>query len=425
MTRHISQTFINKLQPTGQTITYWDDTIKGFGVRTRKQSMSYILKYRNKYGKQCLLTLGTTDKITKADFARNLAKEALASITQGKDPAKDKQEAKKEITIAELCDWYMREGTAHKKPSTLAIDRGRIERHIKPLIGSKIVKAVNRGDIERLLADIVKGDKIRKDERTKPRGRAIVRGGPVAGSRTVGLLGAIFEFAIARDIIQANPCHKVKKPQDKKREVFLTINEIQAFGRILAKPEYRDLHKEAVNILKLILLTGCRRNEVASLKWEYIDFANQCFHFPDTKTGQQTRPFGLGALHLLGDIRQGQKTGYVFPASAGNSFFIGTPRIFRRIRATKGQDGEYILKQGLTIHGLRHTFASLGADMGYSDFTIAGLLGHSLGTVTSRYTHAVDTSLIRACDNISLKIESALAGKTEQKGQIIDIGKVA
>ena len=164
---------------------------------------------------------------------------------------------------------------------------------------------------------------------------------------------------------------------------------------------------------------------MASLKWEYIDFANQCFHFPDTKTGQQTRPFGLGALHLLSDMKQGHKTGYVFPASAGNGFFIGTPRIFARIRATKNKDGEYIIKQGLTIHGLRHTFASLGADMGYSDFTIAGLLGHSLGTVTSRYTHAVDTSLIRACDNISIRIENALAGKTEQKGQVIDIGRVA
>jgi integrase len=124
-------------------------------------------------------------------------------------------------------------------------------------------------------------------------------------------------------------------------------------------------------------------------------------------------------------MKQGHKTGYVFPASAGNGFFIGTPRIFARIRATKNKDGEYIIKQGLTIHGLRHTFASLGADMGYSDFTIAGLLGHSLGTVTSRYTHAVDTSLIRACDNISIRIENALAGKIEQKGQVIDIGRVA
>ena len=181
---HISQAYVNKLKPTGKTTLYWDDTIKGFGLRARQKTMTYILKYRNAYQKVCWLTIGQSEKI-KAELARELAKKALASIAEGKDPARQKQETKKEITIAELCDWYMREGTAHKKHSTLAIDKGRIERHIKPLIGNRIVKSINRGDIERLLNDIIKGDKIRKDERTKARGRAIVKGGPVAGSRTV------------------------------------------------------------------------------------------------------------------------------------------------------------------------------------------------------------------------------------------------
>ena len=421
---HISQAFVNTLTPTGKTVIYWDDSLRGFGLRSRKNTMTYILKYRNAYKKVCWLSFKNTNQI-KADCARELARNALADIAKGIDPAREKQEEKKALTVAELCDWYMREGTAHKKQSTLTIDKSRIERHIKPLIGSRIVKSINRGDIQRLLDDIVKGDKIYKDERTKARGRAIVKGGPVAGGRTVELLGAIFEFAIARDIVQANPCRKIKRPKGKKRDVFLTLDEIKEFGEILDRPEYHDLHADAVNIIKLILLTGCRKNEIASLKWDYVDFKNQCFNFPDTKTGAQKRPFGLGALHLLSALWKGQKKGFVFPSNVSDSFFIGTPHVFTRIKNTKNANDEYITRQDLTIHALRHTFASLAADMRYSDFTIAGLLGHSLGTITSRYTHAVDSSLIAAADDISLKIEAALAGKMEQSAKIINIAKGA
>ena len=97
---HISQAYVNKLKPTGKTTLYWDDTIKGFGLRARQKTMTYILKYRNAYQKVCWLTIGQSEKI-KAELARELAKKALASIAEGKDPARQKQETKKEITIAE------------------------------------------------------------------------------------------------------------------------------------------------------------------------------------------------------------------------------------------------------------------------------------------------------------------------------------
>ena len=151
----------------------------------------------------------------------------------------------------------------------------------------------------------------------------------------------------------------------------------------------------------------------------------QCFHFPDTKTGKQDRPFGLGARHLLDLLYKGQKEGFVFPSTVQKGYNRSANRVFEKVKNFKDEQGSFIIRQDITLHALRHSFASLAADMGYSDFTIAGLLGHRLGTITSRYTHAIDKSLISAADTVSLKIEQALSGQNHHSAEIISIGKIA
>ena len=120
-----------------------------------------------------------------------------------------------------------------------------------------------------------------------------------------------------------------------------------------------------------------------------------------------------------------QKAGWVFPACIGKGHYDGLPHVFSHLKDKRDENGELYIKPDLTIHALRHSFASLAADMGYSDFTIAGLLGHSLHTTTSIYTHAIDKSLILAADAISLKIEKALSGNINRTAEIIDITKIA
>lgn len=415
MTR-LNISFIKELQstPFEKEKYFGDDILKGFGLRWQQTSMTYVFKYRNQFGKQKTYSIGSAKKLTP-DEARKIAKDILSEVVNRKDPAQDKQDKKKGLTIAELCDWYMKEGTSHKKDSTLKIDKGRIERHIKPLIGNRPVESIMRGDIEKLMYDIIIGDKINRVEKTSnKRGLSRVTGGKTASSRTVQLLGAIFEFAKHRGQIQDNPAHGIKKPKEKSKDIFLTIEEVKEFGKLLNQDNLTTLHKIAVDSVKLLLLTGCRKNEILSLKWEYIDFQNQCFCFPDTKTGKQNRPFGIGALHLLQKIRkENTLKGWVFPATLGAGHYIGLPRVFRNILNTKNESEERIIKKEVTIHTLRHTFASLGADMGYSEFTLAGLLGHRLRGVTNRYSHAVDKSLIQSADSISARIENALNGQEE------------
>ena len=228
--------------------------------------------------------------------------------------------------MSELCDWCMAEGTAHKKASTLYVDKGRVERHIKLLLGNIPVKEITRGMVEKYMYDVIKGDKIRQRAKSaNPRGVTNVKGGKYAAGRSVSLLGAIFEFARSHNLIETNPAHGIKKPADNKKDVFLTLHEMGILGEILRLPAWVATQKTAINAIKLLLLTGCRKDEILSLRWEYVDFAAQCFRFPDTKTGKQNRPFGLGALHLLQGLAKHKTSLWVFPASTGSGYYVGLP----------------------------------------------------------------------------------------------------
>jgi integrase len=419
----LTKTFVDNVQFNEKDVTFWDDNLKGFGLRVRKASKAWVIMYRNAEGRLRKLTIGKVDKLTP-DEARKLAKERLAEVTQGKDPAQDKIDARNVFTISELCEWYMKEGVSHKKASTLQIDRGRIETHIKPLIGNKSIVSLTRGDVELFMYDIIKGDKIKKNEKSgKKRGLSKVTGGETAASRSVQLLGAIYEFARRRELVDKNPAHGIKKPKSKSNKVYIDIEEIRLLGKALKEAEKRGEPQNAVNAIKLCLLTGCRKDEILSLKWEYIDFKNKCFHFPDTKTGQQTRPFGQGALNLLLSISKQNKNGWVFPSSRGNAHYTGLLRVLKRICDIENPEiNEAFITKPITIHGLRHSFASIGAtDLKLTELVIAGLLGHSKGSVTNRYSHIPDPYLISVADKLSLHIENAIEGKTEPENNIVEL----
>ena len=122
------------------------------------------------------MTIGAHGSPWTSEKAREQARKILGRAANGEDPAKEKQEAKKQITVADLCDLYLEHGTGTKKPSTLSTDKGRIERHIKPLLGRKKVPEVTRADVKRFLQDVANG-KTARDEKTGLHGRAIVTGG--------------------------------------------------------------------------------------------------------------------------------------------------------------------------------------------------------------------------------------------------------
>jgi hypothetical protein len=141
---------------------FWDSTLTGFGLKvTAKGRKVYVCQYRVGGGRRGLTrryTIGMHGSPWTVDQARSEARRLLGLAASGKDPAALKQGARAALTVTELCDLYLTEGCATKKSPTIATDRGRIARHIRPLLGRKRVSEVSRADIQRFCATSQKAE---------------------------------------------------------------------------------------------------------------------------------------------------------------------------------------------------------------------------------------------------------------------------
>ena len=388
--------------PAGRRDVFaWDNELRGFGVRMKPSgAATYLVQYRNREGRTRRLAIGKLGTLTP-EQARGLARDKLVEATKGADPSAERHAVKIAMTVAEICDLYLTEGARRIKPSTLAMDRSRIERHVKPLIGLRSVRSLTPEDIERVQLDIAAGKTARK--RANGRGGATTGGKGVA-ARTVGMLGTIFEVARRRRLIRENPARGVARLPEGKQRRFLSLDEIAALGAAMREAAEDVIeNRTGLAAIRFLLLTGLRRMEALALPWEWVDAQTRCIRFGDTKSGAQLRPIGAPAAAMLGSLPRADGARFVFPADRGNGHFVGLPRVLARLCGRAGLSG-------ITVHVLRHSFAAAAAEMGFSELTIAGLLGHSVPGVTARYAHVPDRALITAADQVSARIAATLDG---------------
>jgi integrase len=270
------------------------------------------------------------------------------------------------------------------------------------------VRDLTPPDINRFMRSVAAG-KTAGDVKTGIRGRAIIKGGKGTATRTVGLLGGILAFAVSEGVITTNPARGIKRPADERREVRLSVGQYALLGQALATAQARGENSTAIVGIKLLALTGCRRGEIERLRWSEVDLLGQCFRLADSKEGRSTRPLGGAAIELISGLpRRGE---FVLPGKH-RGHFAGLPKAWTRIvRASE--------LGPLTPHCLRHAYASVAADLGYAEPTIAAMLGHATRSMTSRYIHHLDAALIGAADTVSGRIAAALAG--HHTGEIVPL----
>ncbi len=382
----------------------WDGDVRGFGVRCQRRDKTYVLKCRYQ-GRQRWLTIGKHGSPWTPEKARREAVRLLGLIAGDKDPAQARDEAKNDLTVTELCDLYVAEGCSLKKPSTIANDRGRIERHIKPLLGKKHCRHVTKGDVEQMRNNVAAGTTA-ADIKTGRYGRAIITGGKGTANKAVSLLGAIFSFAVDRGIRPDNPAHGVKFYPSKKHERFLSPAELTRLGHALTEAESNGTNPFAIAAIRLLLLTGSRRGEILSLRWENVDFDRAYLRLPDSKTGQKLIPLGAPALSVLEALPRVSGNPHVLPGSRVGQPLVNIAKVWRAVRKAAGLDD-------VRLHDLRHSFASVGAAGGDSLLVIGKVLGHSDPATTARYAHLADDPLQTAADRISKTIAAAMRGDKE------------
>jgi len=405
--KKLTKKTVDSIAPADKDVIVLDRDITGYGLRVKPSGVkSYFIRYRNTHGESRWYTLGQHGPLTP-DRAREKAMVELGRVADGYDPSEERKLKFKEMTISELCDLYIKEGCKTKKESTFITYKSLIKHHIRPLLGRKKITAVRRSDVEKMKHDIVEG-KTAADEKTKKHGRAIVRGGKGAASRVVSLLSAIFSFALTYELVKDNPCRDIKKFPGKNCDRFLSAKEFKDLGDALNEAEKAGESLSAINMIRMLILTGCRRGEIQTLKWEYIDWDNSCLKLPDSKTGEKVVHLATPAIAVLKKQKRDEDNPYVFYGTKANRYFVGLTKVWISIQKRKACLGD------VRIHDLRHSFASVGVNSGHSLMFIGALLGHSSPGTTARYAHLSDDPVLTTLDDIVSQIDGFMTEKKEK-----------
>lgn len=359
----------------------WDEEVRGFGIRFLASGRRvWVYRYRDTGHRWRQLKIGEVG-VLSLTVAREQARSAAAKVQMGGNPAAERDAKRRSITVRQLAEVF---DELHiglwVKASTAAEYRRSLKLYILPAIGSKRVEEVTRADIARLHRDL--GHK------------------PTQANRTIEIVSKMFSLAEewGHRPEGTNPRKGIRKYPEKKRERFLSSAELTRVGEVLAEMEAERIEMpSAIAAVRLLMLTGCRLNEVMTLQWSYIDFKLGLLRLPDSKTGAKDVPVGEPVLAVVSAIPQLADNPWVITGKLPGGRLTDLQPFWQRVRERAG------LKDA-RIHDLRHTFASVAAAAGMSLLVIGKILGHANEQTTKRYAHLARGTMREAANDVSASI---------------------
>jgi integrase len=327
---------------------FFDDDAAGFGLRVRKSgARSWVFQYWL-HGKAHRMTLGPWPKVT-ASQARAMVPALAAKVALGHDPAAAKNDARaRKDSFGEIVGRYLAAQTKRLRPRSFEEVERHLTVHAKPLHGVPI-EMLSRRDVAELLATI-------SSER-----------GPVAHNRVRASISAAFVWAIKAGLAETNVAALTNKEKERARDRVLTGDELAAIWKALPTGDYSC-------IVKLLMLTGQRREEIGGLRWSEIDLKRGLITLPPTRTKnarQHTIPVSDPARTIIAATPKAEGRDFVFGEGEGS--FSGWSRCKERLDATLGKMPPW------TLHDIRRGVATGMAEIGIQPHIIEAVLNHVSG----------------------------------------------
>ncbi len=390
MSDRTKSTFARRVRaasPRDRRLKVRDDVVPGLMLRVspsgaRSFALETTLRGRRRYA-----TVGNAETMTIPE-ARAEARRLIAAFTETvKNDGGPRTPGHPMDAFAEE---FLDRQARHWKPRTLETNAYMVRKDILPAFGHLTVDAITAEHVKDWFASLA--------ER------------PGVANRAMPVLSMMMRMAELWGYRRhnSNPCKNAKRYRMEPKERFLDAEEMARLNAVLTRDEFYC--PQAVAVIRLLMLTGCRFGEIAALEWDWIK--GKRIFLPDSKSGPRTVWLSSAARAVIDAIpRYSEDCPYLFPARPPARPTDTIQRQWNRIRAEAGLPG-------LRLHDLRHSWASVAAMNGLDMVTIAKLLGHSLVETTERYVHLSDQSVTDAADRVSNRIHAALAGGgADDKGE--------
>lgn len=381
----LTKRLIDQLTASGRDLFVWESTLPGFGVRVLPSGRkTYLVQYRDLHGRTRRYALGAHGVLTP-EQARTLAEKALARVKAGENPSAQRQQARQAAIVVQLAARYEREELPKLKAKTQQNYRLALARHLLPALGQLAVPAVTPDDLAALHARLAHT--------------------PYQANRVLSLARTLFTWAEVWQMRapQTNPARGLRRYPEAKRERYLRPPDLARLGQALHEAETSGSERpEALALVRLLLFTGARVDEIRLLRWEWLDWPGRRIRLPDSKTGAKTLYLSDAALEVLKGCGP-QASGLVLPGTRAGQPQAHPKRVWRRLTEAAGLEG-------LRPHDLRHTYASLGVALGLSLPIVGRLLGHTDWGTTQRYAHLAANPVAQGAELVGEAIRRALGG---------------
>ena len=375
----VSRRTVDKLSARKDAV-YWDRALPGFGVRVHATgSKVYVVQFRSD-GRSKRLTIGRDGIITPVQ-ARRRAARILARIQAGRPPIPVKDSTPAGPTVADVARRFLGEHVdVRYRPHTVKAVHRLFKKFILPAFGKVPAESLRCEQVAAL------HERLRRT--------------PRLANYVVDTLSAMFKRAQAWQMVpeETNPCVGVLRYKRSPRNRFLTEAEFTRLGHVLYEMEEGgEVSSHAAAAIRLLMLTGCRRNEIVALRWDEVNLKRKELRLRQTKTGPRTVPLSPAAVRVLSQRPHIPGNPWVIPGGIEGEYlkFIQDPWCKVRERANL---------EDVRLHDLRHSFASRALVLGESLPMIGKLLGHTRVQTTARYAHLGDDSVKAAASRIAASI---------------------